>query len=833
MFANKKIRTKTLNAGESDLFRVGPGEGLSFIATGTGSIYKLDPTTQTPALLSTYTAGASIQYGPYSPSAVLQIVNTTGSIQVTTASASEGLIIQAKILKAGDYPAVGDKVYPVLPVGWNASGGNLLINRGSGFVTLNAGLGAYTLQSADIAPVGTNWPIIAQATPSIMSSQNLDMNRPPSVPDAPTIGAATAGNGQAAVSWTAPANNGGFPITSYLMYAITADGTVIGPQTATVSPMFFTGLDNGVSYVFRVLAVNQLGPGPLSAASNAVVPTMATPSIISISERQGIPSNMGGFNGPLSQTYRIWDNALQAVDAPSMWFFNWSSFPLITGKQQEQPNISPVIVATSFLTNTVGTALDQSAATLTINPWSKAMAGTPGFILQLVGNTAVTPSAATFAAAGGALLDSGNALRVPGGFAVRCDTADNIIGLRGTWARQVELSGVAPVTLTVTAGTYAAGTPLVYTSGTPVNNWTYLATGTGVPSVQTNFDDSTGTVATVDNAGVVTLSKAFTSTGGTITLTSRVPGGVTVAASNARGDASCNSSSARGKGVREKNWSLGSVGAIQTNGAALNDMHAMIGTNNAGLGCFLLHGTSLENGQNDFAGNATGATGMWRRAFSINRIPSIKTAVSSSSLQYEVPSGAFPGAAFGPMKMFLASYCTDILGSPYNTRNFQWAGSITVSGGAKLLVQSFNKAYRLVCRGGDANVWACSMLPGCSGTFTDAAGQIPSTQNLDVNYTQQQQRIWVNSPGTWNRANGDPDFGLDILPDLYSLAAANGMTMPGATVADSIISQKWPSSPDWVAGGTLGPTQEGVHENPPVATYSAPALAAKLPVYPA
>ncbi len=37
----------------------------------------------------------------------------------------------------------------------------------------------------------------------------------PTVPNAPTIGTATAGDGQATISFTAPVNNGGSPITSY------------------------------------------------------------------------------------------------------------------------------------------------------------------------------------------------------------------------------------------------------------------------------------------------------------------------------------------------------------------------------------------------------------------------------------------------------------------------------------------------------------------------------------------------------------------------------------------------------------------------------------------
>jgi hypothetical protein len=106
---------------------------------------------------------------------------------------------------------------------------------------------------------------------------------PATVPDAPVIGTATAGNAQASLSFTPPVNNGGSDVTGYTVTA--ADGTTPanGGQTATgtASPITVTGLTNGDRYTFAVTATNAAGTGPASAASNTVTP-VAPLSIASV-----------------------------------------------------------------------------------------------------------------------------------------------------------------------------------------------------------------------------------------------------------------------------------------------------------------------------------------------------------------------------------------------------------------------------------------------------------------------------------------------------------------------------------------------------------------------
>ncbi len=96
----------------------------------------------------------------------------------------------------------------------------------------------------------------------------------PAVPVAPT---ATAGNLQATVAWTAPAD-GGSAITGYEVQVVNATtGAVVGaaprPAGATATSLVVTGLTNGTSYRFQVRATNAIGTSAYSAASNAVTPT--------------------------------------------------------------------------------------------------------------------------------------------------------------------------------------------------------------------------------------------------------------------------------------------------------------------------------------------------------------------------------------------------------------------------------------------------------------------------------------------------------------------------------------------------------------------------------
>ena len=92
------------------------------------------------------------------------------------------------------------------------------------------------------------------------------------VPDAPTIGMATAtGATTATVSFTAPSNNGGSPILRYIATSSPAAATVTlsGAGSGTIN---ISGLTTNTAYNFTIVAENAIGASIPSATSNWIVP---------------------------------------------------------------------------------------------------------------------------------------------------------------------------------------------------------------------------------------------------------------------------------------------------------------------------------------------------------------------------------------------------------------------------------------------------------------------------------------------------------------------------------------------------------------------------------
>jgi hypothetical protein len=100
------------------------------------------------------------------------------------------------------------------------------------------------------------------------------------VPGAPTIGTATAGNASISIAFTAPASDGGSAITGYTASAYKdSDDTLITTASGASSPINVTGLTNGVAAYVKVAATNAVGTGAQSGESNVVTPAAPAASL--------------------------------------------------------------------------------------------------------------------------------------------------------------------------------------------------------------------------------------------------------------------------------------------------------------------------------------------------------------------------------------------------------------------------------------------------------------------------------------------------------------------------------------------------------------------------
>lgn len=111
---------------------------------------------------------------------------------------------------------------------------------------------------------------------------------PSTYPGAPVAPIAVAGDGQVELSWSAPADDGGSPIIDYTI-GIVESGSVVPYETSTTTSRTITGLTNGRTYEFVVLARNILGTGPWS--QSAMVTPVASATV------PGAPSNLQATPG--------------------------------------------------------------------------------------------------------------------------------------------------------------------------------------------------------------------------------------------------------------------------------------------------------------------------------------------------------------------------------------------------------------------------------------------------------------------------------------------------------------------------------------------------------
>ena len=131
---------------------------------------------------------------------------------------------------------------------------------------------------------GVSYDITVVATNAVGDSLAADGGyaTPSDVPGAPIPSSVTVGNGTLSVSWSAPLDSGGLPITGYTANATDSDGNTFS-CTTDGSSCVIDGLTNGVSYDVMVIATNVDGDSSAAgfgSASPATTPTAPTTPLV-------------------------------------------------------------------------------------------------------------------------------------------------------------------------------------------------------------------------------------------------------------------------------------------------------------------------------------------------------------------------------------------------------------------------------------------------------------------------------------------------------------------------------------------------------------------------
>ncbi len=305
----------------------------------------------------------------------------------------------------------------------------------------------------------------------------------PQAPGAVTGVSAVGGALSATVSWTPPSSDGGSAITGYRVTPYIGENAQ-SPVTASASATSATvgGLTGGTSYTFTVTATNAIGPGPESAASNAIVPTSVNPP--------GAPTGV------------------LATAKSSGAQVNWTAPASDGGSAITGYRVTPYIGATAQTPTTVSSPTTSASVTGLTNDtaytFKIAAINAAGAGAESAASGSVTPYDTIFDLATPSTVDSGDGGSVELGVKFRSDAPGTINGIR--FYKAAANTGTHVGSLWSSTGTLLAQTNF---SGETASGWQQVKFSSPV-SIQANTTYVAGYLAPVGHYSVngPTLSSA-------------------------------------------------------------------------------------------------------------------------------------------------------------------------------------------------------------------------------------------------------------------------------------------------------------------------------------
>ncbi|VXB30551.1 Heme peroxidase [Nocardioides sp. AX2bis] len=240
----------------------------------------------------------------FSDRTITVAVPAAPTIGAATAGSASAIVTWAAPAPNGSSAVTGYEIVATPTTGTAVTATGILPTATSGTITGLTNGTTYTLQVRAVNDTGAG--ALSAASNPVTPAQVA------TVPAAPTGVSATAGSASATVSWVTP-GDGGSAITSYRIQVRTGATIVrtIGNIAPTATSSIVTGLTNGTAYNFRVVAVNAVGVGPVSAASNVV-----TPAAVTVPGRPAIGTAVAGVAGGAVTATANWPAATNTGGSP-------------------------------------------------------------------------------------------------------------------------------------------------------------------------------------------------------------------------------------------------------------------------------------------------------------------------------------------------------------------------------------------------------------------------------------------------------------------------------------------------------------------------------------
>ncbi|THT99042.1 hypothetical protein E9531_12990 [Lampropedia puyangensis] len=319
-------------------------------------------------------------------------------------------------------------------------------------------------------------------------------------PPAPTIGTATASNGQVSVSFTPPGNNGGSPITGYTVTANPDGITASGPGT----PLTVTGLTNGTTYTFTVTATNAVGTSTASGASNAATPkgnqtiTFANPGAQNFGTR---PTLTATSNSGLQVSFSSATTGVCTITSDGILTFVGTGSCTIEAHQSGNSAWNSATVSQTFTVNTVAP-------------------GAPTIGTAIAGNRQADVTFTAPASNGGVNITGYTVTSNPGGFTgTGASSPITVTGLINGTEYTFTVTAINEASLTGSASAASnaitPASPQTITFANPgAQNFgtSPTLTASSTSGLTVSFISSTTNVCTITSGGALTFLRASTCT---------------------------------------------------------------------------------------------------------------------------------------------------------------------------------------------------------------------------------------------------------------------------------------------------------------------------------